>query len=82
MWDERFGEILRGFLPFLPAGDELAAELSLRDFGMDSMAMIDLLAALEKEYQVRFADDALNMENFETPATVWTVLSSMTPVAR
>ncbi|MGC5016844.1 acyl carrier protein [Streptosporangium sp. DT93] len=77
MWDERFEAVVRNFLPFLPENGELRPELSLRDFGMDSIAMIDLLAALEREYRVRFASEALNIENFQTPSTVWAALSSM-----
>ncbi|PSM37178.1 phosphopantetheine-binding protein [Streptomyces dioscori] len=77
MWDSRFEEILRQRLPFLSAGDSLARDSSLRDFGLDSMGAVELLASLENTFQVRFVDDALDMANFATPGTLWTTLSRM-----
>lgn len=76
MWDERFEVLLRQYLPFLDAGEELAPDLDLRDFGLDSIGVIDLLVSLESAYDVRLTDDALSMETFETPAILWNVLSS------
>lgn len=77
MWEDRFEEILRKHLPFLEAGEELSPDVELRDVGLDSLAMVDLLAELEKGYGVRFRDDALDAETFRTPETLWTVLSGM-----
>ncbi|GAA1298654.1 acyl carrier protein [Saccharothrix xinjiangensis] len=77
MWEERFEEILRKHLPFLDASEELTGDVELRDVGLDSLAMVDLLAELEKAYGVRFRDDALNPETFRTPQTLWTTLSGM-----
>ncbi|WP_063726787.1 acyl carrier protein [Streptomyces sp. RTd22] len=77
MWDESFGELLRKHLPLLESGDELTADLSLRDFGLDSMGMVSLLSSLEDMYGVRFVDDALNDDNFATPQTLWNALAAM-----
>jgi len=74
MWDEQFEEIVRKQLPLLDAGEPLAADLVLRDYGLDSMSTVELLAALESGYGVRFADDAMDMENFATPETIWRTL--------
>ncbi|MBQ0852005.1 acyl carrier protein [Streptomyces sp. NPDC057621] len=81
MWDSRFEEILRQRLPFLSAGDSLAGDSSLRDFGLDSMGAVELLASLESTFQVRFVDDALDMANFATPGTLWSTLSRMRETA-
>lgn len=77
MWNERFDELLRRHLPFLPADAVLNEDLSLRDFGLDSMGLVGLLADLEKDYEVRFVDDSLNLENFSTPGRLWLILSAL-----
>ncbi|MFC4069030.1 phosphopantetheine-binding protein [Actinoplanes subglobosus] len=71
MWDTGFEEELRRFLPFLPPEEELAPDSALRDLGLDSLATVELLAALESRYDVRFVDDALNPANFTTPGVLW-----------
>ena len=77
MWDQRFEEILRAHLPFIEPDEELMPDAELRDLGLDSLAMVDLLAALEKGYDVRFRDDALKAETFRTADALWDVLSGM-----
>lgn len=78
MWDDRFESLLRERLPFLPDDGVLTADLGLRDFGLDSMGIVELLASLEATYDVRFVDDALNAENFATPAALWLTISGIT----
>jgi acyl carrier protein len=81
MWDEQFEEILRSHLPFLPAGEPLLENSNLRDLGLDSMGTVELLAALEGAYRVRFMDDALTMENFAAPGVLWATLSRISTAA-
>jgi acyl carrier protein len=76
MWDTQFEEQLRRFLPYLGAQEQLDQDAELRDFGLDSLAMVELLATLESAYQVRFADEALSLETFQTPAILWKTLSA------
>ncbi|MEU1607819.1 acyl carrier protein [Micromonospora matsumotoense] len=77
MWDQRFEAILRQHLPFLDPEEPLLDGTSLRDSGLDSLAMVELLATLESEYDVRFVDEAMSMETFATPQTLWRVLTDM-----
>ncbi|MER7056973.1 MULTISPECIES: acyl carrier protein [unclassified Streptomyces] len=77
MWDDSFEKLLRKNLPLLESGDELTADLSLRDHGLDSMGMVAMLSSLESTYGVRFVDDALDLGNFATPETLWKTLSAM-----
>ncbi|CAM5379221.1 acyl carrier protein [Streptomyces atroolivaceus] len=77
MWDTQFEELLRNYLPYLGAGEPLEENLPLRDVGLDSMAMVELLSSIESSYDVRFADEAMSMENFETPARLWRTLESV-----
>jgi acyl carrier protein len=74
---EKFEEILRGQLPFLEPDEKLTEDTVLRDLGLDSLSMVDLLATLESSYGVRFRDDALTMETFRTPGTLWAALSGL-----
>lgn len=76
-WDLKFEDILRRALPFISADETLGSDVSLRDLGLDSMGMVELLADLESGYNVRFRDEALTMETFATTAVLWGVLSSM-----
>ncbi|MGN9843372.1 phosphopantetheine-binding protein [Nonomuraea sp. H19] len=74
MWDNRFEEILRQHLPFLPADQKLQEDITLMDFGLDSLGIVQLLGALEDTYGVRFRDDALTSETFQNPAVLWKTL--------
>ncbi|MGK4580170.1 phosphopantetheine-binding protein [Kitasatospora sp. HPMI-4] len=81
MWDEKFERILRGFLPFLPPGEQLESDTQLRELGLDSLGTIELLGNLENAYDVRFLDDALTLETFETPGVLWKTLAGLLPGA-
>ncbi|MET9854944.1 acyl carrier protein [Streptomyces sp. NPDC006450] len=78
MWDKQFEETLRHHLPFLPSSQELLPDADLRDLGLDSLGTVELLAALESAYGIRFVDDALSLENFSRPDALWSVLSRRT----
>ncbi|MET7764488.1 phosphopantetheine-binding protein [Streptomyces sp. NPDC005336] len=79
MWDDQFEEILRTYLPFLPPGEPLAGDVKLRDLGLDSLGMVQLLGTLEQAYSVRFLDGALTMETFESAGVLWKTVESMLP---
>ncbi|GLY44353.1 hypothetical protein Amsp01_103760 [Amycolatopsis sp. NBRC 101858] len=81
MWDSTFDETLRSYLPFLPAEEALTAETPLREYGLDSLATVELLSVLEQSYNVRFEDDALNLETFENPGRLWTTLAALQPAS-
>ncbi|WP_326699328.1 phosphopantetheine-binding protein [Streptomyces sp. NBC_01754] len=77
MWDENFEELLRRHLPFLGPEEALGADAHLKDLGLDSLGTVELLAALEGAYDVRFLDDALSAETFATPALLWKTLGRL-----
>jgi acyl carrier protein len=82
MWDDQFEAILRRHLPFLPPEESLGESIGLRDFGLDSMATVELLADLESTYRVRFLNDLLRMETFATPGVLWASLTALRETAR
>ncbi|MET0422597.1 MAG: acyl carrier protein [Actinoplanes sp.] len=77
MWDAQFEEIMRQYVPFLDADETLDPDASLRDLGLDSMGIIEMMGALEAAYQVRFLDDMLNLHTFATARTLWQSVSQM-----
>lgn len=77
MWNEQFEALLRAHLPFLPDDQELRPELDLREFGLDSMGVVDLLVSLESEYCIRMTDDMLSMNTFATPGMLWAALDEI-----
>ncbi|MFC9249581.1 acyl carrier protein [Streptomyces sp. NPDC057136] len=77
MWDQQFEEIIRSSLPFLPADEQLLPDLDLRDHGLDSLGIVELLVSLEGGYEVKFVDDALTAETFSTPGVLWKTLSGL-----
>jgi acyl carrier protein len=77
MLDPQFEALLRPRLEFLPAEEPLGPADNLSDYGLDSLGIVDLLASLESNYQVRFTDDALNLRIFSTPGTLWEALTRL-----
>ncbi|WP_314254099.1 acyl carrier protein [Streptomyces kutzneri] len=81
MWDSRFEELLRRHLPFFSTTEPIAEDTSLRDYGLDSLAMVELLTDLEATYDIRFGAEALTPETFATAGTLWKSLEeSLQPV--
>ncbi|MFB8396971.1 phosphopantetheine-binding protein [Streptomyces yangpuensis] len=80
-WDQRFEDLLREYLPFLSADEPLTPETDLRDAGLDSLGTVELLGSLESAYDVRFVDEALNLDTFATPASLWATLAKMSEAA-
>ncbi|MFP3992321.1 acyl carrier protein [Streptomyces sp. E11-3] len=76
-WDQQFEETLREYLPFLAADEQLSPDTNMRDMGLDSLGTVELMGSLENTYDVRFVDDALNLDTFATPAVLWEALSKM-----
>jgi acyl carrier protein len=81
MWDKQFEVLLRNYLFFLPADEELLPDLDLRAFGLDSLGVVDLLVSLESTYDVRLTDDDLSMDTFTTPIVLWNILSRIQEAA-
>jgi acyl carrier protein len=74
MWDEQFETLLRSHLPFLEEDEELFGDLNLREFGLDSLGVVDLLVSLEETYAVRLLDEDLKMDTFAAPSVLWATL--------
>ncbi len=71
--DPTFTEVIRPFLRF--AGDQPIEEhTNLREMGLDSMKAIDLLFAIEDEFDITLADDLMTDATFQTAGSLWGAL--------
>ena len=73
-WDEEFGGLLRAALP---PDVPLGPATPLTDSGLDSIAMVGLLVALERAYDLAFPDDVILADLFRTAETLWTGLGEI-----
>ncbi|MFE0650153.1 phosphopantetheine-binding protein [Streptomyces sp. NPDC059534] len=76
-----FQDMVRPFLPYADAG-ELGASDELAALGLDSMGVVQLLAALEEGYDLEFADEALNQDTFATIGSLWQTVSEALPAGQ
>lgn len=63
---ERIRKVVLPHLRFLEPETELKAEDSLAEFGLDSLASINLLFDLETEFEVEISDDVITDNSFTT----------------
>lgn len=75
-WDESFEKLIRKAVPLL--GDEpLERETELRNYGLDSMASVQLLLETEEQYGISVPDELMEPSMFETPGNLWTVVEKL-----
>ena len=70
MWPAQFEELLRRTLPALGV-EELKPETQLFEFGLTSLAMVQLIVNLEQLFELESIDDMLEIDTFRSPATLW-----------
>ncbi|HYF35024.1 MAG TPA: phosphopantetheine-binding protein [Prosthecobacter sp.] len=63
----RMDALLRPFLRLLPASAPLPLDADLGALGLDSLQSIDLLVALEQEFEIQIPDEKITAESFSTP---------------
>jgi acyl carrier protein len=63
---------------YMPAGARrgLTAGSNLFDYGLDSVAMISIIVALEERFKCRFSIDDLDLEKFSTVENIARVVQS------
>ncbi len=74
MPSNEFIVILRRHLRYLAPSEQLVAETSLRELGLDSMGTIALVLDLEKGLGVTLPESMLRPETFVNAANLWTVV--------
>lgn len=76
-WDDRFEVLLREALRLLSPEEQLRPDLDLAGAGLDSLATVGLLVALEETYGIMIPDDLLTPETFVTPDSLWKAVSPL-----
>jgi acyl carrier protein len=76
-WDSEFEAILRPHLVRLAAGAPIEPDLVLSSAGVDSLALIELLVAVEDAFGVEFPDELLTGQTFRTPASLWSAVAAL-----
>jgi acyl carrier protein len=72
--EKSFIELIREFLPSLPADQEVTADLDLVSCGLDSLGVVSLIVRIQMEYDITIADSDLVAASFSTPERLWQVV--------
>ncbi len=72
----RFVELLGSMLKLLD-DHPITAESSLRDLGLDSMQAVELLFAIEDEFDIVLPEELLTDRTFATAGSLWAVVESV-----
>jgi len=59
MSDESLKEQLRALVAEIAEKDEIPDGASFKELGIDSMMGVEIVAAIERQYQIKVADDEL-----------------------
>jgi acyl carrier protein len=70
-------EVLRPHLVLLDRDQPVAPETELRDMGVDSLSLIEVLVAVENTFGVEFPDEFLVAETFRTPGSLWAAICKL-----
>lgn len=76
VWDERFRSCIIDALP-RGSAQHLTPTADLTALGLDSMASVQLLVALEETYDMKFPEELLASETFATPDSLWRAVKSL-----
>jgi diaminopimelate decarboxylase len=76
-WDAGFEAAVRPHLRRLGAGAPIPPDTELRALGLDSLALIELLVAIEDAFELEFPDELLTAQTFRTPATLWAAVDAL-----
>ena len=54
----------------LPKGNIIECDTSLKEYGLDSIGIVDLIVTIEEEYLFEFSANDLDLKNFESINTI------------
>lgn len=75
IWPLEFEDILRKYLPLLPADRSITPELDLGECGLDSLGTVGLLLELEGGFNIMIPDEMLTTTMFRTAGSLWQVVA-------
>jgi acyl carrier protein len=77
-WSRQFEDVLRACMK-APSDTRIEPDTRLRDLGIDSIEIVELIMVLEDEFNVEISDDLLTPATFETAGTIWGLLCAIVP---
>lgn len=69
-WDGQFTLLLRQVLPYLTADMDIAPDLDLSSYGLDSFGIVELIFLIEEEYGIS-PEQIIDLPVFTTPKLLW-----------
>lgn len=75
----RFEALIRTRLPLLDEERGLASDLSLAEYGLDSLGAMGLLVDLEQCFGIEISDTSLTLAAFASPRALWETVSPLLP---
>ncbi|MES4907747.1 MULTISPECIES: acyl carrier protein [unclassified Streptomyces] len=76
-WDPRFEALMRAALRLLEPDEPLLPDLRNADYGLDSLAMVQLVLGIEETYGISIPDDVLDPGLFTTPEMLWNTVAEL-----
>lgn len=77
IFNSTFEAVVRRHLPARSRDLPLTADIDLADLGVDSLALVQLLGAIEDEFDTVIPDRALADGSVATPAGLWRAATGM-----
>jgi acyl carrier protein len=73
-WPNAFVDTLRAHVPLLRADTPLDPDVTLADYGLNSLKMVSLLIALEDQFLITVPDELLADNAFENARILWSTI--------
>jgi acyl carrier protein len=75
---QRVRQLLREHGTIIADVDGLAPEADLYEAGLTSLSAVDLMLAIEQNFDLMFPDDALNRRTFSSIGSITAIVERMT----
>jgi diaminopimelate decarboxylase len=76
-WDEIFDGLLHAHLPWAVPDRPVPPDVELVSLGADSLALLNLLMAVERTYAIELPTELLTEEVFRTGRSLWTAIQGV-----
>jgi acyl carrier protein len=76
-WPAEFEELVRPHCRFVPADSPVDPDTGFALLGLDSLAMLTLIAEVEDRFGVMIPDTVMVGQEFDTPASMWRSVSRL-----
>jgi acyl carrier protein len=77
--NERVAGIVRDILERRSPGRSIRADEDLRDAGLNSLDMVNLMLAVEAEFDLKIPDADMTLRNFRSISAIDALVSSLLP---